>query len=75
MVKPHVAALSWRWRLTMIGAAGGSIPFDFFKVLPGAQLTTCFNGGSIALQEVVELLSPSRERIQQLTSCCCFGGE
>jgi hypothetical protein len=50
-----VAALSWRGRLTMVGEGGGSIPFDFFKVPPGAQLTTSLNGGSIALMEVVEM--------------------
>ena len=30
-----VAALSWRGRLAMVGAGGGSIPFDFFKMPPG----------------------------------------
>jgi len=35
-----VAALSWRGRLTVVGAGGGSVPFDFFKVPPGAQLVT-----------------------------------
>ncbi|HYR88144.1 MAG TPA: alcohol dehydrogenase catalytic domain-containing protein [Terriglobia bacterium] len=29
-----VAALSWKSRLAMVGAGGGSIPFDFFKVPP-----------------------------------------
>jgi propanol-preferring alcohol dehydrogenase len=48
-----VAALLWRGRLTMVGAGHGSIPFDFFKMPPGAQLTTSLNGGSIALMEVV----------------------
>src|SRR4030095_13960461 len=49
------AALSWRGRPTMVGAGGGSVPFDFCKVPPGAQLTTSLNGGSIALMEVVEM--------------------
>src|SRR5262249_60329348 len=35
-----VAALSWRGRFAMVGAGGGSIPFDFFRVPPGAQLVT-----------------------------------
>src|SRR5690349_21844738 len=55
-----VAALSWRGRLTMVGAGGGTIPFDFFKVPPGAQLVTSLNGGSIALMEVVEMAALGR---------------
>ena len=58
-----VAALSWRGRLTMVGAAGGSVPFDFFKVPPGAQMTTSLNGGSIALMEVVELAALGRLKV------------
>ena len=58
-----VAALSWRGRLTMVGAGGGSIPFDFFKVPPGAQLTTSLNGGSIALMEVVEMARLGRLKV------------
>ena len=58
-----VAALSWRGRLTLLGAAGGSIPFDFFKVPPGAQLTTSLNGGGIALMEVVEMAALGRLKI------------
>jgi alcohol dehydrogenase, propanol-preferring len=58
-----VAALSWRGRLTMVGAGGGSIPFDFFKVSPGAQLTTSLNGGSIALMEVVDLAALGRLKV------------
>jgi propanol-preferring alcohol dehydrogenase len=58
-----VAALSWRGRLTMVGAGGGSIPFDFFKMPPGSQLTTSLNGGSIALMEVVELAALGRLKI------------
>jgi propanol-preferring alcohol dehydrogenase len=58
-----IAALSWRGRLTMVGAGDGSIPFDFFKVPPGAQLTTSLNGGSIALMEVVEMATLGRLKI------------
>lgn len=58
-----IAALSWRGRLTMVGAGGGSIPFDFFKVPPGAQLTTSLNGGSIALMEVVEMAALGRLKV------------
>ena len=58
-----IAALSWRGRLTMVGAGGGSVPFDFFKVPPGAQLTTSLNGGSIALMEVVEMVALGRLKI------------
>ena len=47
----------------MVGAGGGSIPFDFFKVPPGAQLTTSLNGGSIALMEVVEMAALGRLKI------------
>lgn len=58
-----VSALSWRGRLVMVGAGGGSVPFDFFKVPPGAQLTTSLNGGSIALQEVVGMAALGRLKI------------
>jgi alcohol dehydrogenase, propanol-preferring len=58
-----VAALSWRGRLTMVGAGGGSIPFDFFKVPLGAQLVTSLNGGSIALMEVVGMAALGRLKI------------
>jgi alcohol dehydrogenase, propanol-preferring len=58
-----VAALSLRGRLAMIGAGGGSIPFDFFKVPPGAELVTSLNGGSIALLEVVDLAALGRIKI------------
>jgi propanol-preferring alcohol dehydrogenase len=58
-----VASLSWRGRLTMVGAGGGSIPFDFFKMPPGAQLTTSLNGGSIALMDVVEMVALGRLQV------------
>src|SRR5262245_17707440 len=58
-----VTALSWRGRLTMVGAGGGSIPFDFFKVPPGAQLTTSLNGGSVALMEVVAIAALGRLQV------------
>ena len=44
-------------------AGGGSIPFDFFKVPPGAQLVTSLNGGSIALMEVVEMARLGRLKV------------
>ena len=49
--------------MTVLGVAGGSIPFDFFKVPPGAQLATSLNGGSIALMEVVEMAALGRLKI------------
>ena len=55
-----VAALSWRGRLTMVGAGGGSIPFDFFKMPPGASFGTSLNGGSVALMDVVEMKALGR---------------
>ena len=58
-----VAALSWRGRLTMLGAGGGSIPFDFFKMPPGASFATSLNGGSIALMEVVDLTALGRLKV------------
>ena len=42
---------------------GGSVPFDFFKVPPGAQLVTSLNGGSVALQEVVDMAALGRLKI------------
>ena len=47
----------------MVGAGGGAIPFDFFKMPPGAQLATSLNGGSIALMEVVEMAALGRLKI------------
>src|SRR5262245_58211001 len=44
----------------MVGAGGGTIPFDFFKVPPGAQLTTSLNGRSVAPMEVVEVAALCR---------------
>lgn len=58
-----VASLAWRGRLTMVGAGGGSVPFDFFKMPPGSQLTTSLNGGSIALMEVIEMARLGRLKI------------
>jgi propanol-preferring alcohol dehydrogenase len=58
-----VASLSWRGRLHMVGAGGGSIPFDFFKMPPGCQLVTSLNGGSIALMEVVEMAALGRLKV------------
>ncbi|MGH9968382.1 MAG: NAD(P)-dependent alcohol dehydrogenase [Pyrinomonadaceae bacterium] len=55
-----VAALAWRGRLTMVGAGGGSIPFDFFKEAPGAQLVTSLNGGGVALKAVVDMAALGR---------------
>jgi alcohol dehydrogenase, propanol-preferring len=55
-----VAALSWRGRLAMVGAGGGSIPFDFFKEAPGAQLVTSLNGGGVALKEIVDMAALGR---------------
>jgi propanol-preferring alcohol dehydrogenase len=55
-----VASLSWRGRLTMLGAGGGSIPFDFFKMPPGAQFATSLNGGTVALKEIVDLAALGR---------------
>jgi propanol-preferring alcohol dehydrogenase len=49
--------------LGMVGAGGGSIPFDFFKVPPGAQLVTSLNGGSVALMEVVGMAALGRLKI------------
>jgi propanol-preferring alcohol dehydrogenase len=56
-------ALSWRGRLVMVGAGGGSTPFDFFKVPPGAQLGTSLNGGSVALKEVVDMAALGRIKV------------
>jgi len=55
-----VAALSWRGRLVMVGAGGGSIPFDFFKMPPGAQFVTSLNGGGVALKEVIDMAALGR---------------
>lgn len=58
-----VKSLSWRGRLTMVGAGGGSIPFDFFKVPPGSQLATSLNGGGVALMEVIDMARLGRLKV------------
>src|SRR5262245_59319616 len=58
-----VAAMSWRGHLVMVGAGGGSYPFDFFKIPPGARLATSFNGGSIALMDVVQMATLGRLKV------------
>jgi propanol-preferring alcohol dehydrogenase len=55
-----VAVLSWRGRLCLVGAGGGSVPFDFFKETPGAQLVTSLNGGGVALKEIVDMAALGR---------------
>ena len=55
-----VAVLSWRGRLALVGAGGGSIPFDFFKETPGAQLVTSLNGGGVALKEILDMAALGR---------------
>ena len=55
-----VAVLSWRGRLAMVGAGGGSVPFDFFKEAPGAQLVTSLNGAGVALKEIVDMAALGR---------------
>jgi len=47
----------------MVGAGSGSIPFDFFKVPPGASLGTSLNGGSAALMDVVEMTALGRLKV------------
>ena len=47
----------------MVGAGGGSVPFDFFKVPPGSQLGTSLNGGTIALMDVVSLAAHGRLKV------------
>jgi propanol-preferring alcohol dehydrogenase len=63
MLATAVAALSRRGHLAVVGAGGGSVPFDFFKVLSGAELATSLNGGTIALMEVVALAALGRLKI------------
>jgi propanol-preferring alcohol dehydrogenase len=58
-----ISALSWRGRLAMVGAGGGSIPFDFFNMPPGAQLVTSLNGGGVALKEVLDMAALGRLKI------------
>ncbi len=58
-----IATLAWRGRLVMVGAGGGSVPFDFFKFPPGSQLATSLNGGSVALKEVVDMASLGRIKV------------
>ena len=55
-----VTALSWRGQLAMVGAGGGSILFDFFKMPPGTQLVTSLNGGGVALKEVLDMAALGR---------------
>ena len=44
-----VSALSWRGRLAMVGAGGGSIPLISSKWLP-EELVTSLNGGGVSIE-------------------------
>ena len=55
--EPHAGL----WEIVV--EVGGSVPFDFFKIPPGSQLTTSLNGGGIALMEVVEMAALGRLKI------------
>ena len=39
-----IASLARRGRLTMVGAGGGAIPFDFYKMPAGAELACSASG-------------------------------
>jgi propanol-preferring alcohol dehydrogenase len=54
-LKTGVAALANLGRLSLVGAAHGTIPFGLHSVSWGGQLTTSFNGGTANLLEVLEL--------------------
>jgi propanol-preferring alcohol dehydrogenase len=54
-MKLGVEALSRLGRLTVVGAAPGTIKFGLHDVPWGAQLTTSMNGGTVNLREIVEL--------------------
>ncbi len=54
-LKLGLDALSRLGRLTVVGAARGTINFGLHEIPWGAQLTTCMNGGTVNLREVVEL--------------------
>lgn len=44
----------------VVKVGGGSVPFDFFKETPGAQLVTSLNGGGVALKEIVDMAALGR---------------
>lgn len=54
-LKTGVAAMANLGRLTVVGAAQGTIPFGLHSVPWGGQLSTSFNGGTANLLEVLEL--------------------
>src|SRR6266849_4900749 len=54
-LKLGLDALSRLGRLTVVGAARGTINFGLHDIPWGAQLTTSMNGGTVNLREVVEL--------------------
>lgn len=55
-----MAALSRNGRMTVVGAGHGDFDFNFFRVPPGAELTTSLNGGSLAMKEVLDLAATGR---------------
>ena len=62
-MKTAVAALANLGKLTLVGAAGGKVPFSLHSVPWGAQLATSFNGGTTNLLEVLELARLGRIQV------------
>ena len=62
-LKTGVGALARLGRLTLVGAAGGKVPFSLHSVPWGAQLATSFNGGTTNLLEVLELARLGRIQV------------
>ncbi len=54
-LKTSIASLARGGRLTLVGAAGGTVPFGLHEIPWGAQVSTSLNGGSVNLVEVLEL--------------------
>jgi propanol-preferring alcohol dehydrogenase len=54
-LKTAIAALARGGRLTLVGAAGATVPFGLHEIPWGAQVATSLNGGSVNLVEVLEL--------------------
>jgi propanol-preferring alcohol dehydrogenase len=62
-LKTGIAALARGGRLTLVGAAGGTVPFGLHELPWCAQVSTSLNGGSMNLIEVIELARLGRIKV------------
>ena len=62
-LKTAIGSLARGGKFTLVGAGGGLVPFGLHELPWGAQASTSLNGGSINLQEVIELARTGRIKV------------